>query len=149
MRYWLTYAGLFAAFLALIIAFRRRLALNADVARRRTRGANKIANKRLRAARKLLQQNNPEAFYDETMKALWGYVGDKLNIPTAQLSKDNVSQQLQERNVAPEIITQLIQTLDNCEFARFAPGDPTENMEKIYASAEQLITSLSNITANR
>jgi hypothetical protein len=83
------------------------------------------------------------------MKALWGYVGDKLNIPTAQLSKDNVSQQLQERNVAPEIITQLIQTLDNCEFARFAPGDPTENMEKIYASAEQLITSLSNITANR
>ena len=147
-RYWITYAAALAAFLALIIAFRRRLALNADVARRRTRGANKIANKRLRTARKLLQQNNPQAFYDETMKALYGYVADKLNIPTAQLSKDNVTQQLQERNVDPEIIAQLMQTLDNCEFARFAPGDPAENMEKIYSSAEQLITRLSNITAN-
>lgn len=141
-RYWAIYAAAFLAFVATIVAFRRRLALNADVARRRTQGANKIANRRLKAARRLLQQNKPEAFYDEAMRALWGYVADKLNIPTAQLTKDNVTQQLQQKNVQPEIISLFVQTLDECEFARFAPGDPAANMENIYNEAAQVITRL-------
>ena len=143
-RYWAVYAIALAAFIAVIAAFRRRIALNADVARRRTRGANKIATRRLKQARKLLQQNNPTAFYDETMRALWGYVGDKLNIPTAELTKENVAAQLKERGATEEVIDNLIHTLDDCEFARYAPGDPAENMEKIYNSAAQVITQLQN-----
>ncbi len=143
-RYWAFYAIALAAFAALIAVFRRRIALNADVARRRTRGANKVANRRLKQARKLLQQNNPTAFYDEAMRALWGFVGDKLNIPTAELTKDNVAAQLKERGVSDGLIDQLIKTLDDCEFARYAPGDPAENMEKIYDSAAQVITQLQN-----
>ncbi len=143
-RYWTIYALALAAFAALVAVFRRRIALNADVARRRTRGANKVANRRLRQARKLLQQNNPAAFYDEAMRALWGFVGDKLNIPTAELTKDNVAAQLKQRGVSDELLDQLIRTLDDCEFARYAPGDPTENMEKIYDSAAQVISQLQN-----
>lgn len=141
-RFWLIHAGLLAVFLALVWAFRRRAVAMADVAGRRGRGANKAATKRLRVARKLLRENNATAFYEETMKALWGYVGDKLNIPAGELSKDNVRERLSARGLTEERIDEFIRTLDDCEFARFAPGDPAATMDKIYASAETVINRM-------
>lgn len=141
-RYWLAYALSFAAFVALIVAFRRRVALNADVARRRGRGASKAATRRLKQARRLLSKHEANAFYDETMRALWGYVADKLNIATADLTKENVRERLAERGVSAELIDQFVHTLDECEFARYAPGDPAENMEKTYTSAEFVINQM-------
>ena len=141
-RYWLYYVIALALFLIAAIAFRRQAVANADLARRRGRKANKAATKRLRVARKLMQTNNASAFYEETMKALWGYVGDKLNIPVSELSKDNVRERLMERQLADDIIDQFLHTLDDCEFARFAPGDPAATMDKIYASAEEVINKI-------
>lgn len=141
-RFWLIHAGLLAVFLALVWAFRRRAVAMADVAGRRGRGANKAATKRLKLARKLLRDNNATAFYEETMKALWGYVGDKLNIPAGELSKDNVRERLSARGLTGERIDEFIRTLDDCEFARFAPGDPAATMDKIYASAEAVINQM-------
>lgn len=141
-RFWLIHAGLLAVFLALAWAFRRRAVAMADVAGRRGRGANKAATKRLKLARKLLRDNNATAFYEETMKALWGYVGDKLNIPAGELSKDNVRERLSARGLTGERIDEFIRTLDDCEFARFAPGDPAATMDKIYASAEAVINQM-------
>lgn len=138
-RYWLAYALALVAFLAIVIAFRRYAIANADLARRRGRGANKAASKRLKVARKLMTHNDANAFYEETMKALWGYVGDKLNIPVSELTKENVRDRLAERNITPTLTDQFLSTLDECEFARFAPGDPAATMDKIYASAEQVI----------
>ena len=76
------------------------------------------------------------------MKALWGYVADKLNIAVSELTKDNVRQRLSERGVSEELTTQFLQALDECEFARFAPGDPAATMDKIYASAEEVINRM-------
>ena len=141
-RFWLIHAVAFGLFLAGVILFRRRAVANADLAGRRGRKASKAATKRLKLARKLLNQNNATAFYEETMKALWGYVGDKLNIPVSELSKENVRQRLTDRQLPEATTDQFLRTLDDCEFARFAPGDPAATMDKIYASAEEVINRM-------
>jgi len=141
-RYWLTYAGALVLFALMIYVFRRRAVANADLVGRRGRGANKVATKRLKVARKLMGENNATAFYEETMKALWGYVGDKLNIPVSELSKDNVREKLTARQLSDTLIDQFLHALDDCEFARFAPGDPADTMDKIYVSAEDVINKM-------
>ncbi len=141
-RYWAYYIGSLLAFIVLAVAFRRYMVANADLVGRRGRKASKAATKRLKVARKLMQQNDATAFYEETMKALWGYVSDKLNIPVSELSKDNVRDKLTDRNISETLITQFLTTLDDCEFARFAPGDPAATMDKIYASAEEVINKM-------
>ena len=141
-RYWAYYAGSLLVFIILAVAFRRYAVANADLVGRRGRKASKAATKRLKVARKLMAQNDATAFYEETMKALWGYVGDKLNIPVSELSKDNVREKLTARNISESLIDQFLTTLDDCEFARFAPGDPAATMDKIYASAEEVINKM-------
>lgn len=141
-RYWAIYAAALLLFGVLVFVFRRQAVAQADIARRRGRGAGKVASKRLKSARKLLAQNDANAFYEETMKALWGYVSDKLNIPVSELTKDNVRERLNERQLSTAITDQFLRTLDDCEFARFAPGDPAATMDKIYASAEQIISQM-------
>ena len=143
-RYWTMYGVALAVFLVLVTVFHRYAVSSADLVRRRGRGANKAATRRLKTARKLMAQNNATAFYEETMKALWGYVSDKLNIAVSELSKDNVRERLDARGVPAELIDQFLRTLDDCEFARFAPGDPAATMDKIYASAEQVIGQLND-----
>lgn len=71
----------------------------------------------MKNAGKLLTENKQEAFYDEVLKALWGYISDKLNIPVSQLSKDNIEDELTQYGVAPELIKDFIGTLNECEFA--------------------------------
>ena len=83
-------------------------------------------------------------FYDEVMRALWGYVGDKLNMPVDQLSRENITEQLSAYNVTDETIAQFIGALDECEFARYAPGDATGNMNKVYDAAITAITQIAN-----
>ena len=86
---------------------------NANVAKVRTKKANKVATKRMKNAGKLLAENKKEAFYDEVLKALWGYISDKLNIPVSKLSKDNIEEDLTKYRVSTECIKKFIQTLMN------------------------------------
>ena len=106
--------------------------------------ANKVAAKRMKNAGKLLTENKQEAFYDEVLKALWGYISDKLNIPVSQLSKDNIEDELTQYGVAPELIKDFIGTLNECEFARYAPGNQNEAMDKVYSSAVEVISKMEN-----
>ena len=76
------------------------------------------------------------------MRALWGYVGDKLAMPVEQLTRDNIAGKLQERGVAEEVIKNFIEAIDECEYARFAPGDATGNMQKTYDKATDAITTI-------
>ena len=94
--YWIVLALLLAAFIALMIIFRRRAIENADIVKMRGKKANKVANKRLRAAHKLMVAGKQGEFYDEVLRALWGYMGDKLNIPVSELSHDNIADKLAE-----------------------------------------------------
>ena len=74
--------------------------------------------------------------------ALWGYVGDKLNLPVTELNKDNVGEQMALRGVSEECIQRFLRVLGDCEFAQYAPGDPAATMDRLYTDAMQLINEL-------
>ena len=131
-------------FISLFVVFRHRAIENANLVKQRAGKANKVAVKRLKKAAKLMTAGKSGEFYDEVLRALWGYVGDKLNMPVDQLSRDNISQQLSAYNVSEETISQFIGALDECEFARYAPGDATGNMNKVYDAAISAITQIAN-----
>ncbi len=129
-------------FIILLIIFRHRAMELADVTAYRGKKANKVATKRLKKAAKLLKMGKSNEFYDEVLRALWGYVGDKLAIPVEQLTRDNISEKLSARNVTEETIGKFIEALDECEFARYAPGDPAVAMEHTYNKASEAIENI-------
>ena len=143
--YWITIAALVLVFITLFVIFRQRAIDNANVTAMRGKKANKVATKRLKQAARLMTDNKPGEFYDEVLRALWGYVGDKLNIPVAQLSHDNISSKLAERGVHQSIIDKFIGALDECEFERYAPGDPKGNMSKVYDKAMLAIEKIEEV----
>lgn len=140
--YWISLAVLLAVFISLFVIFRHRAIENANIGKMRGKRANKVAVRRLRVADKLLKAGKQNEFYDEVLRALWGYVGDKLDMPVTQLSRENISQQLTERGVDDETVSLFIGALDECEFARYAPGDPSGNMNKVYDAAIQAIMKI-------
>ena len=142
--YYLWYIVPLALFIALMVINRKQAMENANVAKVRTKKANKVATKRMKNAGKLLAEKKSEAFYDEVLKALWGYISDKLSMPVSQLSKDNIEEELQKHQVADELIKEFINNLNECEFARYAPGNQDEKMDKIYSSAIDVISKMEN-----
>lgn len=141
--YWLAFAIPFGLFVVGSILNRRRIKANADLARVKNKAANKMARKRMKAAASAMKNQNAEAFYDEVLKALWGYVSYKLNIDKAELNRDNISDLLQRKSVDPLLIGEFINVLDSCEFARYAPGSNSEQeMDKIYENGISIITKL-------
>ena len=144
MSYWLFYIIPALAFILFFIIYRKQAAENANVAKVRTKKANKVAIKRMKLAGKLLSENKKDAFYDEVLKALWGYISDKLNIPVSRLSKDNIEEKLRNHGVSEELIKEFLNALNDCEFARFAPGDENQAMDKVYSSSIEVISKMEN-----
>lgn len=144
MSYWLFYIIPALAFIFFFIIYRKQAAENANVAKMRTKKANKVAIKRMKLAGKLLSENKKDAFYDEVLKALWGYISDKLNIPVSRLSKDNIEEKLRNHGVSEELIKEFLNALNDCEFARFAPGDENQAMDKVYSSSIEVISKMEN-----
>ena len=144
VSYYLWYVIPFSLFVIYLIIYRKQALENANIAKVRTKKANKVATKRMKNAGKLLAEKNMSAFYDEVLKALWGYISDKLNIPVSQLSKDNIEEELARYGVSEELVKAFIDTLNECEFARYAPGNQNEAMDKVYASAIDVISKMEN-----
>lgn len=142
--YWLWYIIPAIAFIIFFIVYRKQAMENANVAKMRTKKANKVATKRMKLAGKLLAENKKEAFYDEVLKALWGYISDKLNIPVSRLSKDNVEEKLRNHGVSEDLIKGFLDALNECEFARFAPGDESQAMDKVYSSSIEVMSKMEN-----
>ena len=141
-KFWLAYLIPLLIFLTILAIGHKQIKDNANIAKMRGRKANKIAKKRLKVASKLLADKNQSEFYDEVMRALWGYIADKLNMPQANLNKDNINAALAQQQVDPQLIDDFIKTLNECEFARYAPGNPNENMETVYNSAVNVISKM-------
>lgn len=144
MGYWLFYIIPGLIFIACFLIYRKQIAANANVAKVRTKKANKVAVKRMKQAGKLLAANEKDAFYDEVLKALWGYISDKLSIPVSQLSKDNIEEELRKYGVAENLIKEFLNALNSCEFARFAPGDANQAMDKVYTDSLEVISKMEN-----
>lgn len=139
-----TISGIFLLFVMLIFIFRRRAIERADIVKMRGKKANKVANSRLKKAAKLMRQQHQDAFYDEVLRALWGYVGDKLNIPAVELSRDNITDRLTEKNINMQTISTFLDAIDECEYARYAPGEVEGKMNTVYDKAVKGITDIDN-----
>lgn len=127
---------------AVVVINRQRAIDNANASKVRTKNANKVAVKRLKIAAKLLKESKQEAFYEEVLKALWGYISDKMNIPVANLSKDSVEQQLVQHGVDKQLSDKFLHLLNECEFARYAPSSIAGGMDNVYASAIEVISQM-------
>ncbi len=147
-KYWGAYLIPLVLFAVALVVGHKRIRDNANIAKSRGRKANKVAKKRLKVAGRLLGERNQNEFYDEVMRALWGYIADKLNIPLATLNKENVNMQLTDKGVGQELIDEFIKALDECEFARYAPGNPNENMEAVYDGAVKVIEKMEDSIRN-
>ena len=132
LNYWLWYIVPTALLLACIIIWRKKAVENANISKVKTKKANKVATKRLKEAKKLMTNNNESAFYDEVLRALWGYTGDKLNIPVAKLSKDNIAVELTNHGVDEKTIQEFTNLLGDCEFARYAPSASSITVADVY-----------------
>lgn len=145
MAYWICLLLPLIAFIILLIVFRKRAIEQADIVKMRGKKANKVATKRLKKAHQLMAQNKQNEFYDEVLKALWGYVSDKLSMPIEQLSRNNIADNLQNCKVDKQTVETFISALDECEFERYAPGDASGNMNKTINSAMSAIMEIENV----
>lgn len=134
----------FIIIVLIIILTKKQISENKNVVKTKVKKASSVATKRLKKAKKLMNDEKKEEFFDETLRALWGYVSDKLAIPVAQLSKDNIQEALKNRSVPDDLILVFTRLLDDCEFARYAPGDDKGRMDHIYEEAEDVISKMEN-----
>jgi len=142
---WLMYLIPLFASLILFVFFRKQAKDNANITLVKNKKANKIAQKRLKLAQKLLNEGNSDAFYEEVLKATWTYISDKLSIPVSSLTKERVEEELTVLKIENQLINQFIQILNTCEFARYAPNSDRQGMDNLYGETINAISSLEDI----
>jgi uncharacterized membrane protein len=129
-------------FIFLLLFWRKQEVRHSNTMLMKNRKATKVAKKRLKKAENFLKTQKQEPFYEEISQALWGYLSDKFSIPLAELSIDSVQGALLGKNVHEDTLHLFIETLNNTEFARFAPGEKTLIMDKIYNEALNIISKI-------
>jgi len=144
LPFWLAYLIPLLFFGIMLLINRKKLKDNADIARVRNRKANQVAVKRLKQAATFLKESKKDFFYDEVLKALWGYTSDKLNIPLSKLDKETIEIQLTESKVGEDIRKEYMDILQTCEYARYAPGDAAAAMDKLYEQTMDVINKMEN-----
>lgn len=142
--YWLWYIIPALLFVIYTIVNRKQAAANANVAAMRNRKANKVALRRLKLADKYMKAHDDAHFYEEVLKAVWGYLSDKLTLPISELSRDNVQQQLSRCGVDEALINRFTAILDRCEFARYAPSQSDEAMDTLFGETVDVIGEMEN-----
>lgn len=115
---------------------------NKDVAGLKIRSANKVAKKRLSEAKKQLDSNDKEKFYEEIYRAIFGYLSDKLMIDTSTLNKDMIKSKLEQNKISSEIINSVLSNIDKCEYVRYAPNLGDDNLSNIYEEISDIIAKL-------
>ncbi len=145
LNYWMIYILLTLMLIAVLLAARKRNKLAADTDGLRLSRANKVARRRLKVAAQYMNSRQSDKFYDETLKAVWGYLSDKLTIPASQLNRENIANELQKYGAPDSLIQQFIDTLDQCEIARYTPTQSDQQIESTYKLASSAMEQLANI----
>ena len=145
-------AAYFVALLALLLVFvfllfvlKKHEQMSKDTAANRNRKADKVARGRLKNAYQHLKAKDQEKFYVEMSQALWGYIADKMGIERSKLSMDTVNETMKGKNVPDELTQQFVDTLNSCEFARFAPGSAEEKMDDLYQRGIEVISKAEKV----
>jgi hypothetical protein len=129
-------------FLAFLFLRREHIRRNSDLVLVRKRTANRLAKKQLVQAEKSMKINDKENFFVNVLSALYSYAGNKMNIPVAELSKEKVVEMLKGKNVPEAEMNEFVKLMDECEFARYAPGLQSGNLQDVYDRAENTITKI-------
>ena len=140
---WLWYVIPLIIAMVLLVVLRKQIKEAADITRMRYKHANKVAQKRLKAAAAALKANDKDHFYEEIERAAWTYLSDRLSIPTADLNKENIASILRQKGVAEERIQEVMSVLSTAEFARYAPATD-HAMDDLYRDTTNLINNLEN-----
>jgi hypothetical protein len=143
--YFVALLVLLLLFIILLFVLKKREQLSKDTAANRNRKADKVARGRLKNAYQHLKAKDQEKFYVEMSQALWGYIADKLGIERSKLSMDTVSETMKGKGVPDELTQQFVDTLNNCEFARFAPGSAEEKMDDLYQRGIDVISKAEKV----
>ena len=144
LGYWLWYVVPLMGFIVILVVYRKQAAENANIAKSKNKKAGKVATRRLKVAKQKMLAKDKAGFYDEVLKAIWGYLSDKLMMPVSELSKDNISAELAARQVSEALIGECTALLGECEFARYAPSLSSTSEENIYNRTTELMNSLEN-----
>lgn len=147
-KYWLSYLVPIIIFAAYVAINRKQAKENANVKLMKTRRANKVATKRLKTAGKYLKEHNKELFYSEVLKAVWGYLSDKLMLPVSELNRDNIAAELRKYGTSDEVTAMFIEILNICEFAQYAPSQSDEAMDKLYDDTVEAIGKMESTKRN-
>lgn len=131
-----------------IVARKSYTNMRADMDAFYSRKASKIANARLKIAAKELKRGNKDKFYDELLKAMWGYAGYKLKMPTSELMRDNIRQMMLEHDVPQNYIDTFIEIIDNSEFAKYSSSNQAQDMQEAYNQAKMNINALEKAFKN-
>lgn len=140
--YWLFYIIPVVLLLTAVIAYRRYVGIHSDMAALNSRRANKLARKRLKRAAAAMSKNDADRFYHELLVALWGYLGDKLKMPTSELMRDNIRQVLASKGISDQAIDNFIKVIDEAEFAKYSSAGGKENLRNAYNNASEIINNL-------
>jgi uncharacterized membrane protein len=147
--FWILIILPFILFAFFVIYWRNHIKLHSNQELLRNKKAEKMARKRLKKAKTFMDKKQENEFYDEIFKALWGYLSDKLSIPVSILNKENVAGAFKAKKVDQELSDNFINTLNDCEFARFAPGEKEDRMSEIYHKALDTIVTIEKDLRNK
>ena len=137
--YWIILVALLIVFIVALMLVKKRRQFKQDVVLVRNKKATKVAKGRLKNAYKFLKEQDQNHFYEEMSQALWGYIADKLGIERSVLSMDTVKEAMMSKGIDEALSNQFVDTLNTCEFARFAPGDAASKMEGLYEKGLEVI----------
>ena len=139
--YWVLFFGILILFAMVYVALRRQIRESQNVALLRGKRANKVAVQRFRAAKRYMEEQNRHAFYEEMLRALWGYMSDKFNIPVANLTKENVREELHKRGVSSEESQRFTAIITKCDEAQYSPA-ASARMTEVYGEGVDIISRI-------
>ena len=143
--YFVALLAMLLVFIIMLLVSKKREHDKQDTAANRNKKATKVARGRLKKADQYLKVKDQDKFYVEMSQALWGYIADKLGIERSKLSMDTVSEAMKDKNVPDDLTQQFVDTLNSCEFARFAPGSAEEKMDDLYKKGIEVITKAEKV----
>jgi hypothetical protein len=142
--YWLLITLLVALFIVAYVALRKRMINSRNVVARRMKRADKVAVQRLRMAEKSMKELNRHSFYEEMLRAMWGYISDKFNIPVSNLTKETIREELYRRGVSSAIAEQFCEIISRSEEAQYAPSVDGD-MNEVYTEAIEVISKIEEV----
>lgn len=143
--YWPAYIVLALILVAIVWIYSKKVKLNADIQGRRLANANKVAKKRLKIAKGFMSAHDNDKFYEEMLRAIWGYLSDKLGLQASQLTRDNIDRELTEYGAPQNLTDSFINIIDECEMARYSPAKSDEQIEELFNQASSAMNAMEGI----